>query len=83
MFTTDLALKEDPVYGPISKRFYENPQDFAAAFSRAWYKLTHRDMGPIERMVGADVPQEPLIWQDPIPSVDHALVDESDISLHI
>lgn len=80
MFTTDLALKEDPVYGPISKRFYENPQDFAAAFSRAWYKLTHRDMGPIERMVGADVPQEPLIWQDPIPSVDHALVDESDIT---
>lgn len=80
MFTTDLSLKEDPVYGPISKRFYENPSDFADAFSRAWYKLTHRDMGPIERLVGTDVPKEALIWQDPIPAIDHELIGDADIA---
>ena len=80
MFTTDLALKEDPAYGPISKRFYENPDEFAEAFAKAWYKLTHRDMGPISRCLGALVPAEPLLWQDPVPAVDHALIDAADVA---
>ncbi len=80
MLTTDLALKEDPAYAKISKHYYENPEEFADAFSRAWYKLTHRDMGPITRYLGEEVPQEELIWQDPIPKVAHELVNEEDIS---
>jgi catalase-peroxidase len=80
MFTTDLALKVDPAYGPISKRFHENPQEFADAFAKAWYKLTHRDMGPISRYLGPDVPAQEQIWQDPVPAVDHALIDDADAS---
>jgi catalase-peroxidase len=80
MLTTDLALREDPIYGPISKRFYENPDQFADAFARAWFKLTHRDMGPIARYLGSEVPSEVLIWQDPVPAVNHALVDDKDIT---
>jgi catalase-peroxidase len=80
MLTTDLALRVDPIYEPISRRFYENPEEFADAFARAWYKLTHRDMGPIQRYLGPLVPQETLLWQDPVPAVDHELVDESDIA---
>lgn len=68
MFTSDLALKMDPIYAPISKRFHENPADFADAFARAWYKLTHRDMGPLSRCLGSEVPSEPLLWQDPVPA---------------
>jgi catalase-peroxidase len=79
MLTTDLSLREDPAYAKISKRFHENPEEFADAFARAWFKLTHRDMGPIARYVGSDVPSEELIWQDPIPAVDHDLVDASDV----
>jgi catalase-peroxidase len=70
MFTTDLALRMDPIYEPISRRYFENPQEFADAFSKAWYKLTHRDMGPISRYLGPLVPAEPLLWQDPVPAVD-------------
>lgn len=81
MLTTDLALKEDPAYAKISRHFYENPEEFADAFSRAWYKLTHRDMGPITRYLGAEVPNEELIWQDPIPSVTHSLVNGEDVAL--
>ena len=80
MFTTDLALKEDPVYGPISRRFYENPQEFAVAFSKAWYKLTHRDMGPLERYLGPEVPAEPELWQDPLPTATHDLIDDADVA---
>jgi catalase-peroxidase len=80
MLTTDLALREDPSYGPISKRFYENPDQFADAFARAWFKLTHRDMGPRSRYVGKEVPSEVLIWQDPIPAVTHELINEADTS---
>ncbi len=80
MLTTDLSLKVDPVYGPISKRFYENPQEFADAFAKAWYKLTHRDMGPVSRYLGPEVPAEEQLWQDPLPAVDHALIDEQDIA---
>jgi catalase-peroxidase len=80
MLTTDLSLKVDPIYGPISKRFYENPQEFADAFAKAWYKLTHRDMGPISRYLGSEVPAEPQIWQDPVPAVDHPLISEKDIA---
>jgi catalase-peroxidase len=80
MLTTDLALRFDPIYEPISRRFYENPEEFADAFARAWYKLTHRDMGPIQRYLGPLVPQETLIWQDPVPAVDHELVDAGDIA---
>lgn len=79
MLTTDLSLRFDPVYEKISRRFYENPDQFADAFARAWFKLTHRDMGPIARYLGPEVPKEELIWQDPIPKVDHKLVDEKDI----
>ncbi|MBO6934275.1 MAG: catalase/peroxidase HPI [Deltaproteobacteria bacterium] len=80
MFTTDLALREDPEYGRISRRFYEHPEEFEAAFARAWYKLTHRDLGPHSRLVGSAVPDEPMIWQDPVPAVDHPLVDAADIA---
>jgi catalase-peroxidase len=80
MFTTDLALKFDPSYQKISKRFIENPQDFERAFARAWFKLTHRDMGPRARYLGADVPAEVLSWQDPVPAVDHPLIDAGDVA---
>lgn len=79
MLTTDLSLRFDPAYEKISRHFLENPDAFADAFARAWFKLTHRDMGPKTRYLGADVPQEELLWQDPIPAVDHALVDDNDI----
>nr|WP_199002167.1 catalase/peroxidase HPI [Flavobacterium sp. ASV13] len=79
MLTTDLSLKLDPEYEKISRRFLENPDQFADAFSRAWFKLTHRDMGPRARYLGSDVPQEVLLWQDPIPEVNHKLIDENDI----
>lgn len=80
MFTSDIALRMDPVYAEISKRFLENPDQFEKAFASAWYKLTHRDMGPISRCLGSLVPAEPQLWQDPVPAVDHPLVDESDIA---
>jgi len=80
MLTTDLTLRFDPVYEKISRRFYENPDQFADAFARAWFKLTHRDMGPRSRYLGPEVPTEELIWQDPIPAVDHKLIDETDIA---
>ena len=80
MLTTDLSLKADPAYAEISKRFYENPAEFADAFAKAWYKLTHRDMGPRTRYLGALVPEEPQLWQDPVPDVDHELIDEQDIA---
>ncbi len=80
MLTTDLALRMDPVYEKISRRFLENPDEFADAFARAWFKLTHRDMGPKSRYLGKDVPQEDLIWQDPIPAVNHELIDANDIA---
>jgi catalase-peroxidase len=80
MATTDLAMRMDPAYAKISKRFHENPQAFADAFAKAWYKLTHRDMGPIARYLGPLVPKETLLWQDPIPAVDHKLIDEQDIA---
>ncbi|TYT23573.1 catalase/peroxidase HPI [Luteimonas viscosa] len=79
MLTTDLSLRFDPVYGPISRRFLENPQAFAEAFARAWFKLTHRDMGPRSRYLGPEVPKEELVWQDPVPAVDHPLVDAAGI----
>ncbi|MGE5111721.1 MAG: catalase/peroxidase HPI [Acidobacteriaceae bacterium] len=78
MLTTDLSLRFDPAYEKISRRFYENPQEFADAFAKAWFKLTHRDMGPISRYLGPLVPKEPLLWQDPVPPVDHKLIDEKD-----
>ncbi len=80
MTTADLAMRMDPIYGPISKRFHENPNEFADAFARAWFKLTHRDMGPRSRYLGAEVPAEELIWQDVVPAVDHELIDETDIA---
>jgi catalase-peroxidase len=80
MTTADLALRMDPIYRPISKRFQENPEEFADAFARAWFKLTHRDMGPRLRYLGPEVPEEELIWQDPIPAVDHELIDAQDIA---
>src|SRR5499427_7401254 len=81
MLTTDLSLRLDPAYEKISRRFYEHPEQFADAFARAWFKLTHRDMGPIQRYLGPLVPKETLIWQDPIPAVDHPLIAEKDISV--
>ena len=80
MFTTDLSLRMDPIYATISKRFHENPQEFADAFAKAWYKLTHRDMGPVSRYLGPLVPAEPQLWQDPVPAVDHKLIGEQDIA---
>ena len=80
MFTTDLALRMDPVYAPISKRFHENPEEFAEAFAKAWYKLTHRDMGPRTRCLGPLVPAEPQLWQDPVPDVAHELIGEQDVA---
>ena len=80
MLTTDLALRVDPAYEKISRRFFENPDAFADAFARAWFKLTHRDMGPIVRYLGKEVPKEELIWQDPIPAVTHKLIDDKDIA---
>ena len=80
MLTTDLSLRMDPIYAPISKRFHENPEEFADAFAKAWYKLTHRDMGPRTRCLGPWVPAEPQLWQDPVPDVDHELVGEQDIA---
>jgi catalase-peroxidase len=79
MFTTDLALIEDPIYGPISKRFYENPAELADAFARAWYKLTHRDMGPVSRLLGPEV-APPQLWQDPVPAVDYQLIGDRDVA---
>jgi catalase-peroxidase len=81
MLTTDLALRVDPIYEKISRRFYENPDQLADAFARAWFKLTHRDMGPRTRYLGSEVPEEDLIWQDPIPAVNHKLIDKQDIAL--
>lgn len=80
MLTTDLALRMDPDYEKISKHFYENPEEFADAYAKAWFKLTHRDMGPVSRYLGPEVPQEELIWQDPVPAVDHKLIDSNDIA---
>ena len=80
MLTTDLSLREDPIYAKISKRFHENPEEFADAFAKAWYKLTHRDMGPHTLCLGPLVPAEPQLWQDPVPAVDHELIGEQDIA---
>ena len=80
MLTTDLSLRFDPAYEKISRRFYEHPDQFADAFARAWFKLTHRDMGPIARYLGPLVPKETLIWQDPIPAADHPLIDDKDVA---
>ncbi|MFM9828599.1 MAG: catalase/peroxidase HPI [Sphingomonas sp.] len=80
MSTADMALRMDPIYEPISRRFFENPDQFAKAFAEAWYKLTHRDMGPPARFLGAEVPAEPRLWQDPVPAVDHPLIDAADIA---
>jgi catalase-peroxidase len=80
MLTTDLSLRMDPIYGPIARRFLENPQELADAFAKAWFKLTHRDMGPISRYLGPLVPKEPQLWQDPLPAVDHKLIGEKDIA---
>lgn len=81
MLTTDIALKVDPAYEKISRHFFENPEEFADAFARAWFKLTHRDMGPISRYLGPEVPSEELIWQDPVPAVTHRLIDSDDIAI--
>lgn len=80
MLTTDIALKVDPVYGKIARRFHENPDEFAETFSRAWFKLTHRDMGPKTRYLGPEIPEEDLLWQDPIPEIDYELIDDEDIN---
>ena len=80
MLTTDLALRMDPIYGPISRRFLENPEELADAFALAWFKLTHRDMGPVSRYLGPEVPAEPLLWQDPVPPVTHELIGAEDIA---
>ena len=78
MLTTDLSLRVDPAYEKISRRFLENPDEFALAFAKAWYKLLHRDMGPVSRFLGPWV-AEPQLWQDPVPAVDHELVDDADV----
>ena len=80
MLTTDLALRMDPAYEKIARRFHQNPQEFADAFAKAWFKLTHRDMGPISRYLGPEVPKEPLLWQDPVPAVNHELIGAKDIA---
>jgi catalase (peroxidase I) len=80
MLTTDLALKVDPIYGPIAKRFHENPDQLAEAFAKAWFKLLHRDLGPLSRYLGPWVPESQL-WQDPVPEVDHELVSDEDIAV--
>ncbi len=80
MLTTDLSLRVDPIYAPIAQRFMENPEELADAFARAWYKLTHRDMGPVARYLGAEVPAEPQLWQDPVPEVDHELIGAGDVA---
>src|SRR4029077_8343229 len=80
MLTTDLSLRFDPAYEKISRRFLENPDQFADAFARAWFKLTHRDMGPRARYLGPEVPAEELLWQDPIPGVNHPLIEAQDIA---
>ena len=80
MTTADMAMRMDPIYEPISRRFHEHPEEFADAFAHAWFKLTHRDMGPRERYLGAEVPEEELLWQDPVPAVTHELIDEQDIA---
>ena len=80
MFTTDLSLRMDPIYEPIARRFRDNPQEFADAFAKAWFKLTHRDMGPIVRYLGPQVPKDLQVWQDPVPAADHELIDEKDIA---
>ena len=80
MTTADMSVRMDPIYRQIAKRFYENPDKFADAFARAWFKLTHRDMGPRSRYLGPEVPTEELIWQDPIPTVDYELINEQDIA---
>ena len=80
MLTTDLALRFDPVYEPISRRFYEHPDEFADAFARAWFKLTHRDMGPLARYLGPEVPSEVLLWQDPLPAATHGSSTPGDIA---
>lgn len=81
MLTTDLSLRFDPEYEKISRRFYENPEDFKKAFAKAWYKLTHRDMGPVSRYLGPEVPSEELIWQDPVPAIDHELIDDNAVNV--
>jgi catalase-peroxidase len=81
MSTADLALRMDPVYEPISRHFHKNPKELAAAFSKAWFKLTHRDMGPVSRYLGKEVPSEMLVWQDPLPAVDHKLIDDQDVAI--
>src|SRR5690606_11813609 len=81
MLTTDLSLRMDPAYGKISRHFYENPDEFADAYARAWFKLTHRDMGPSSRYLGPEIPDEELLWQDSIPAVDHELVNADDIEV--
>jgi catalase-peroxidase len=80
MTTADLSLRFDPIYEPISRRFHKDPQAFADAFARAWFKLTHRDLGPRTRYLGTEVPSEALIWQDPVPAVDHPLIDSNDVA---
>ena len=80
MLTTDLALRMDPVYEQITRRFLANPTEFADAFARAWFKLTHRDMGPVARYLGPEVPAEELIWQDPVPAVTHELIGAADVA---
>ena len=81
MTTADMALKLDPIYGPISKRFHENPQEFAEAFAKAWFKLTHRDLGPKSRYLGPEIPSEDLIWQDVVPNADYEMIEQSDIEV--
>ncbi len=80
MLTTDLALRFDPVYEPISRRFLEHPEELSVAFAKAWFKLTHRDMGPKSRYVGSLVPAEDMLWQDPVPAVDHELIGDAEIA---